>query len=141
MWYAQHVCDYRKNSTGTVPIPHLLPFYRPRLIADELGTLKHLAKRRDHAALFVAYRAAPCQHLSGQSSYSIARGAGRRSPMAGTRGSSASSTPFCGPKQGVPGDAVPWPGARGCPPPLSYPPRGSPQASREGDLNSSHCTS
>jgi len=44
--------------------------------------------------------------------------------------------PFCSlvclpAQQGVPGDAVPWPGARGCPPALLSSPRGPPQAGRE----------
>ncbi len=37
-------------------------------------------------------------------------------------------------QQGVPGDAVPWPGARGCP--LHLPFFGPPQAGTEGDLKS-----
>lgn len=106
MWYAQQACDYKEidlvtmvNLLGSLsPIPRLCncerlwPFYRPRLIADELGTLRRLTKRHDHAALFVAYRAARCQHPSEQSSRSRAEGAGESSPMAA--GVPASFSPF-----------------------------------------------
>jgi len=37
-------------------------------------------------------------------------------------------------REGVPGDAVPWPGELGCPPPNFLPPFGPPQAGHEESL-------